>query len=143
MYAYHSYRNFKWVHNFSSDGLFVNLGNAATTGIGISNNRVVVAGGHILIIFISNGCVATCNLFVPGTCGSGIHINRVKKIGIWPLNEEFDALTAYFRTICGVSQFYCNFFGDIFTFQTQIEKASSSNQSGSSCMFFFLIGEVN
>ena len=124
--------------------MFVNLGNAATTGIGVSNNQVVVAGGRILIVFISNGCVATCNLFVPGTCGSGIHINHVKKIGIWPLNEEFDTLTAYFGTIYSVSQFYCNFFGDILTFQTQIEKASSSNQFGSSCVFsFFLIGEVN
>ena len=146
MYAYHFYRNFEWAHNFSSDGLFVNWGNAATTGIGtgISNNQVVFTGGCILIISISNGCVATCNLFVLGTCGSGIHINHVKKIRIWPLNEEFDALTAYFGTIYDVSQFYCNFFGDILTFQTQIEKASSSNQSGSSCMFsFFLIGKVN
>ena len=115
--------------SFSSDGLFVNLGNVATTGIGISNNQVVVTRGCILIVFISNGCVATCNLFAPGTCGSGIHINHVKKIRIWPLNEEFDALTAYFGTIYGISQFYCNFFGNILTFQTRIEKASSSNQS--------------
>ena len=144
IYAYHSYRNFKWAHHFSSDGLFVNPGNAATTGISISDNRVVVARNHISIVFISNGCVATCNLFVLGTCGSGIHISHVKKIRIWPLNEEFDALTAYFGTIYGISQFYCNFFGDILIFQTQIEKASSSNQSGLSCMFsFFLIGEVN
>ena len=33
-----SYRNFKRTHNFSSDGLFVNPGKAATDGIGVSNN---------------------------------------------------------------------------------------------------------
>ena len=102
---------------------------------------MVVAGGRISIIFISNGCVAACNLFIPGTTGSGTHINRIKKIGIWPLNEEFDALTAYFGAVYSVSQFYCNFFGDILTFQTLKEKTSSSNNSGPSCMslpaFFF------
>jgi hypothetical protein len=72
---------------------------------------------------------AACNLFIPGTNGSGMHINLVKKIRIWPLNEEFDALTAY---VYGVSQFYCSFFGDILTFQMQVDKASSSNRSGSS-----------
>ena len=95
---------------------------------------VLVAGGCISIIFISNGCVATCNLFIPGTTGSGTHINRVKKIGIWPLNEEFDALTAYFGAVYSVSQFYCSFFGDILTFQMQKEiLTSSSNHSGPSC----------
>ena len=135
MYAhYPSYRNFKHAHNFSSDGLFVNPGKAAADGIGISDNRVVVAGGRISIIFISNGCVATCNLFIPGTTGSGTHINCVKKIGIWPLNEEFDALTAYFGAVYSVSQFYCSFFGNILTFQTQKEiLTSSSNHSGPSC----------
>jgi hypothetical protein len=99
----------------------------------------VVAGGRVSIIFVTNGCVAACNLFIPGTSGSGIHTNRVRKIGIWPLNEEFDALTAYFGAVYNVSQFYCNFFGDILTFQTQIERNESLNQSGSStrpqCMF--------
>ena len=84
------------IHNFSSDGLFINPGKVATDGIGVSNKRVVVAGGHISIIFISNSCVAACNLFILGMTGSGTHINRIKKIRIWPLNEEFDALTAYF-----------------------------------------------
>ena len=135
MYAHDPcYRNFKHAHNFSSDGLFVNPGKAAADGIGISDNRVVVAGGRISIIFISNGCVAACNLFIPGTTGSGAHINRVKKIGIWPLNEEFDALTAYFGAVYGVSQFYSSFFGDILTFQTQKEMTNSSNHSGPSCM---------
>lgn len=124
-----SYRNFKRAFNFSSDGLFVNPGKAAIDGVGISENRVVVAGGRISIIFISNGCVAACNLIIPGTSGGGMHVNRVKKIGIWPLNEEFDALTAYFGAVYDVSRFYCNFFGDILTFQTQIEKASSSSSS--------------
>ena len=140
------YRNFKCAHNFSSDGLFVNPGKAAADGIGVSDNRVVVAGGRISIIFISNSCVAACNLFIPGTTGSGTHINRIKKIGIWPLNEEFDALTTYFGAVYSVSQFYCNFFGDILTFQTLKEKTSSSNNSGPSCMslpaFFFLIAKV-
>ena len=135
MYAhYPSYRNFKRAHNFSSDGLFINPGKAAADGIGVSDNRVVVAGGCISIIFISNGCVAACNLFIPGTTGSGIHINRVKKIGIWPLNEEFDALTAYFGAVYSVSQFYFSFFGDILTFQMQKEITSSSNHPGPSCM---------
>ena len=111
--------------------------------MGVSENRVVVAGGRISIIFVTNSCVAACNLFIPGTNGSGIHIHRVKKIGIWPLNEEFDALTAYFGAVYGVSQFYSNFFGDILTFQTQIEKTNSSNHSGPStrlqCMFFIYI----
>ena len=124
---YPLYSNFKCAINFSSDGLFINPGKAAVDGVGISENRVVVAGGRISIIFISNGCVAACNLTIPGTSGSGVHINGVKKIGIWPLNEEFDALTAYFGAVYGVSQFYCNFFGDILTFQTQIEKTSSSS----------------
>ena len=132
-YVY-SYRNFKHAHNFSSDGLFVNPGKVPVDGIGISDNWVAVAGGHISIIFISNGCVAACNLFIPGTNGSGMHINHVKKIRIWPLNEEFDALMTYFGVAYGVSQFYCSFFGDILTFQMQIEKISSSNHSGSSCM---------
>ena len=127
------YRNFKHTYNFSSDGLFVNPGKAAAGGIGISDNQVV-AGGHISIIFISNGCVAACNLFIPGTTGSGTHINCIKKIGIWPLNEEFDSLTAYFGAVYSVSQFYCNFFGDILTFQMVKEKTSSSNNSGLSCM---------
>ena len=65
----------------------------------------MVARGRISIAFISNSCVATCNLFVPGTCGSGIHVNHVKKIGIWSLNEEFDALIAYF----GLSMVFHNF----------------------------------
>lgn len=133
---YSSYRNFKHAFNFSSDGLFVNPGKAAVDGVGVSENRVVVAGGRISIIFISNGCVAACNLFIPGTSGGGMHVNRVKKIGIWPLNEEFDALTAYFGSVYDVSQFYCNFFGDILTFQTQIEKPSSSGPSTRlQCMF--------
>ena len=38
--------------------------------------------------------MAASHLFIPGTSGSGLHVNRVKKIGIWPLNEEFDALTS-------------------------------------------------
>ena len=146
---YPSYRNFKHAHNFSSDGLFVNPGKAAVNGIGISDNRVVVAGGRISIIFVSNGCVAACNLFIPGTNGSGMHIHNVKKIGIWPLNEEFDPLTTYFGAVYGVSQFYSSFFGDILTFQTQIEKANSSNHSGTSmrpqCLSlptFFFIAEV-
>ena len=135
MYAhYPSYRNFKRAHNFSSDGLFVNPGKAAADGIGVSDNRVVVAGGRISIIFISNSCVAACNLFIPGITGSSIHINRVKKIGIWPLNEEFDALTAYFGAVYSISQFYSSFFGDILTFQMQKEITSSSNHSGPSCM---------
>ena len=137
------YRNFKRAHNFSNDGLFVNPGNSRVDGVGVSENRVVVAGGRISIIFVSNGCVAASNLFIPGTNGSGIHIHRVKKIGIWPLNEEFDALTAYFGAVYGVSQFFCNFFGDILSFQTQIERTNSSNQSGPStrlqCMFFYLL----
>ena len=139
------YRNFKRAFNFSNDGLFVNPGKAAINGVGISENRVVIAGGRISIIFISNGCVAACNLSIPGTSGNGMHINRIKKIGIWPLNEEFDALTAYFGAVYDVSQFYCNFFGDILTFQTQIEKTSSSGPS-MRCMFlpmfFFLIAKV-
>jgi hypothetical protein len=146
LYAhYPSHRNFKRAHNFTSDGLFVNPGKATVDGVGVSDNRVVVAGGRISIIFISNGCVAACNLFIPGTTGSGMHINRVKKIGIWPLNEEFDALTAYFGAVYGVSLFYCNFFGDILTFQTQKEMTGSSNHSGPSCtslLTFLLIAEV-
>ena len=131
MYAHYPfYRNFKHAYNFSSDSLFVNPGKAAVDGIGISESRVVVAGGCTSIIFVSNGCVATCNLFIPGTNGSGMHINHVKRIRVWPLNEEFDVLTAYFRAVYGVSQFYCSFFGDILTFQTQVDKASSSNRSG-------------
>ena len=110
---YASYRNFKYAHNFSSDGLFVNPGKVAVNGVGISEHWVVVAGGHVSIIFASNGCVAASNLFIPGTSGSGIHINRVKKIKIWPLDEEFNALTAYSRAIYSVSSSYCNFFGDI------------------------------
>ena len=140
MYAHYLfYRNFKCTHNFSSDGLFINPGKAAADSIGISNNWVVVAGGHISIIFISNGCVAACNLFIPGTTGSGIHINCVKKIGIWPLNEEFDVLTAYFRAIYSVLQFYSSFFGNILTFQTQKEITSSSNHSGPSCMYLLTL----
>jgi len=127
-----SYRNFKRAHNFSSDGLFVNPGKAAVDGIGVCESQVVVGGGRTSIIFVSNGCVAACNLFIPGTYGSGMHMNRVKKIGIWPLNEEFDALTAYFRAAYGISQFYCSFFGNILTFQMQVDKASSSNHSGPS-----------
>jgi hypothetical protein len=116
--------------------LFVNPGKASIDGVGVSENRVVVGGGCVSIIFVSNGCVAACNLFIPGTSGGGMHTNRVKKIGIWPLIEEFDALTAYFGTIYDVSQFYCNFFGDILTFQTQIEKTSSSSSSTRpQCMF--------
>jgi len=118
MYAhYPSYRNFKHTYNFFSDGLFINPEKVAPDGIGVSDNHVVVVGGRISIIFISNGCVAACNLFILGTTGSGTHINRIKKIRIWPLNEEFDALTAYFGAVYSVSQFYCNFFGDILTFQ--------------------------
>ena len=128
------YRNFKHAHNFSSNGLFVNLGKAAVNGVGISEHQVVVAGGHISIIFVSNGCVAACKLFIPGTSGSGIHINCVKKIRIWPLNEGFDALTAYFGAIYSVSNFYCNSFGDILTSQMQKEKTSFSNHSGPLCM---------
>ena len=128
------YRNFKCAYNFSSDGLFVNPGKVAADGIGVSDNRVVVAGGHISIIFISNGCVAACNLFIPGTTGSGTHINCIKKIRNWPLNEEFNSLMAYFGAVYSVLQFYCNFFGDILTFQTLKEKTSSSNNSGPSCM---------
>jgi hypothetical protein len=128
--------------------LFVNPGNAAIDGVGISENQVVVAGGRISIIFISNGCVAACNLIIPGTSGSGVHINRVKKIGIWPLNEEFDALTAYFGAVYGVPQFYCNFFGDILTFQTQVEKTNSSGSSTRlQCKFLstfsFFLAEVH
>ena len=134
-YAYYlSYRNFKHTYNFSSDGLFVNPGKAAVDGVGISDNRVVVAGGHISIIFISNGCVAACNLFIPGTAGSGMHISCVKKIGIWTLNEEFEVLMAYFGAVYSVSQFYSSFFGNILTFQMQKEITSSSNHSGPSCM---------
>ena len=153
MYLYFS--NLPYVHllppltetlNVSSDGLFINPGKAATDGIGVSNNRVVVAGGCISIIFISNSCVAACNLFIPGTTGSGTHINCIKKIRIWPLNKEFNALTAYFGAVYSVLQFYCNFFCDILTFQTLKEKTSSSNNSGPSCMslptFFFLIAKV-
>ena len=55
-----SYRNFKHAHNFSSDGLFVNPGKVATDGIGVSDNQVVVSGGHISIIFILNSCEAAC-----------------------------------------------------------------------------------
>ena len=135
MYAhYPPYRNFKCAYNFSSDGLFINPGKVAADGIGVSNNQVVVVGGRISIIFISNSCVAACNLFILGMTGSGMHINCIKKIRIWPLNEEFDALTAYFGAVYNVSQFYCNFFGDILTFQTLKEKTSSSNNSGPSCM---------
>ena len=126
---YSSYRNFKCAFNFSSDDLFINPGKAAVDGVGVSENRVVVAGGRISIIFISNSCVAACNLIIPGTSGGSMHINRVKKIGIWPLVEEFDALTDYFGAVYDVSRFYCNFFGDILTFQTQIEKPSSSGSS--------------
>ena len=97
-----SYRNFKHTHNFSSDGLFINPRKAATDGIGVSDNQVVVAGGCISIIFISNGCVAACNLFILGMTGSGTHINCIKKIGIWPLNEEFNALMAYFGAVYSV-----------------------------------------
>ena len=133
MYAHYPfYRKFKHAYNFSSDGLFVNPGKAAVDGIGVSESRVVVAGGHTSIIFVLNDCVAACNLFIPGTNGSGMHINCVKKIRIWPLNEEFDVLMAYFGAVYGISQFYCSFFGDILTFQTQVDKASSSNRSGSS-----------
>ena len=100
--------------------MFVNPGKAAVEGVGVSDNRVLIAGGRISIIFVSNGCVAVSHLFIPGTSRSGLHVNRIKKIGIWPLNEEFDALTAYFGAVYDVSQFYCNFFGDILTFQMQI-----------------------
>ena len=146
MYAHYAfYRNFKHAHNFSRNGLFVNPGKAAVNGVGISEHRVVVAGGRISIIFVSNGCVAACKLFIPGTSGSGIHINHVRKVGIWPLIKKFNALTAYFRAIYSVTNFYFNFFGDILTFQMQKEKTSSSNYSGPSCMWlptFFLIVEV-
>lgn len=137
MYAhYSSYRNFKHAFNFSNNGLFVNSGKATVDSVGISENQVVVAGGRISIIFISNGCMTACNLFIPGTSGSSMHTNRVKKIGIWPLNEEFDALTTYFRTVYDVLQFFCNFFGDILTFQMQIEKPSSlSSSTCLQCMF--------
>jgi hypothetical protein len=140
-----SYTNFKHAHNFSSDGLFVNPGKPTVDGVGMSDNQVVVTGGCISIIFISNGCVAACNLFVPGTTGSGMQINHIKKIRIWPLNEEFNALMAYFRTVYGVLLFYCSFFGNILTFQMQKKMTSSSNHSGSSCMSlltFFLIVEI-
>ena len=60
-----------------------------------------------------------------------MHINHVKKIGIWPLNEEFDALMAYFGAVYGVSQFYSSF-SNILIFQMQIEKISSSNHAGPS-----------
>ena len=84
--------------------------------------------------------MAACNLIVPGTSGSGVHVNRVKKIGIWPLNEEFNALTAYFGAVYGVTRFYCNFFGDILTFQTQIEKSISSGSSTRlQCKFLFTL----
>ena len=114
MYAHYAfYRNSKYAHNFSSDGLFVNPEKVAANGVGISEHWVVVARGCVSIIFVSNGCVAAFNLFIPDTSGSGTHINHVKEIKIWPLNEEFNALTAYFRAIYSVSSFYCNFFGDI------------------------------
>jgi hypothetical protein len=101
-----------------------------------------------LIIFISNGCVAACNLIIPGTSGSGVHINRVKMIGIWPLNEKFNALMAYFGAVYGVPQFYCNFFGDILMFQTQVEKPipqACQHISNVSfyLLFFFFLAEVH
>lgn len=110
----------------------MNPGRASSSGVAVKDGRVVLSGAHASAIFLSNGCVAACNLVVPGTNGTGMNTHSVKKIGIWPINEEFDALAGYFGAVYGVDAFYTHFFADILTFQTMKEGAGSSR---SQCMF--------
>ncbi|KDR68959.1 hypothetical protein GALMADRAFT_215518 [Galerina marginata CBS 339.88] len=57
--------------------------------------RAVAAGDYNSLLFVSNGCVASCNLFVPDSNGVDLNKSDVKRISIWLLNEEFDAITSW------------------------------------------------
>lgn len=70
-------------------------------------------------MFLTSGLVANCNLVKPTTNGYGTYAHNIKKIGIWVLVEEFDAMMAYFGKVFNKDRLLAQYFADVVYFQTQ------------------------
>ncbi|KDR82473.1 hypothetical protein GALMADRAFT_134084 [Galerina marginata CBS 339.88] len=98
--------NFERAFYFHSDGIIVKPAQASAHDAGVSPGRKCQA-------------VADSNAV-------GLNRSNVKRIGIWLLNEEFDAMASYFGTVYITSQFYCHYFSDVIVFQTMKDGAGSA-----------------
>lgn len=147
------FSNFRRCYAFESAGVFHNPARANADHAHAQKDPNSIAGRLVqagsgsniyapCLLFMSNGIVAACNLVNPGKNGSGNYSHNIKKIGIWVLMEEFEAMMSYFGHLYNRKVFVAQYFADAIYFQTQKE-GGGPTRSGKCLSYYYLYRRID